>query len=137
MTYAAKTRVPVEQTKSEIERTLARYGASRFAYFTEPERAIIVFEAKDRRLRFDLPLPKGTTDRDLKLCRQKWRALLLCIKAKLESVESRIETFDEAFLAHVVMPDGLTVAQHTVPRIAAAYKAGEVGPLLPGPKSQK
>lgn len=134
MAYAAYTKVSVEQTKTEIERVLARYGASRFAYFSEAERAIIVFEANDRRLRFDLPLPKGDAEKERKAQRQKWRALLLCIKAKLESVTSKIETFDEAFLAHVVMPDGMTVGQHTTPRIASVYKGGEMQPLLPGPK---
>lgn len=134
MAYAEGTKVPVEQSKTEIERTLARYGAQRFAYFTEVDRAIIVFEARERRLRFDLPLPKGDSDKDAKSRRQKWRALLLCIKAKLESVESKIETFEEAFLAHVVMPDGRTVAEHTTPRIAAAYKGGEVPALLPPKK---
>lgn len=134
--YAERTKVPVDQTKTEIERALARYGASHFAYFSEPERAIIIFHAHERRLRFDLPLPAGERDADQKIRRQKWRALLLCVKAKLESVQSKIETFEEAFLAHVVMPDGFTVGQHTSSRIAAAYKSGEMQPLLPAPKGK-
>jgi hypothetical protein len=39
MAYAEQTKVPVEQTKAEIERTLVRYGADRFAYFTEAGKA--------------------------------------------------------------------------------------------------
>lgn len=136
MSYAEYTKVPVEQTKTEIERTLARYGADRFAYFTESGKACIVFEAHSRRLRFDLPLPTGEDTKAQKQRRQKWRALLLCIKAKLESVETKIETFEEAFLAHVVMPDGKTVHEHTRPRIESAYKGGEVGRLLPGPSKE-
>jgi hypothetical protein len=135
--YAKRTSVPVDQTRLEIEKTLTRYGASSFGSYTEPDRAVIMFEAKDRRLRFDLPLPKGEGASEAKLRRSKWRALLLCIKAKLEAVESHIETFEEAFLAHVIMPDGQTVAQHAAPRIAQAYKGGEVGPLLPGPSTKK
>lgn len=136
MGFAEKTKVPVDQSRTEIERTLQRYGAARFAYFTEPGKAIIVFEAKDRRMRFDLPVPAGESDKDRQAARQKWRALLLCIKAKLESVASGIETFEEAFLAHVVMPDGLTVHQHTHERIQLAYKGGEMTPLLPAPKGK-
>ena len=132
--YAANTKVPVDQTRNEIERTLARYGASRFAYFSEDGRAIIVFEAEDRRLRFDLPLPQGETDKIAQQRRQKWRALLLAIKSKLESVQSGIETFEEAFLAHVVMPDGITVGQHARPQIESAYKGEPMQALLPGPK---
>lgn len=134
MTYAVRTKVSAEQTKAEIERTLKRYGARAFGLYSEPDRAVIVFEARDRRIRFDLPLPAGNTDKELKVARSKWRALLLCIKAKLESVESKIETFEEAFLAHVIMPDGRTVAEHTRPRIASAYESGEVQPLLPPSK---
>lgn len=36
--------------------------------------------------------------------RRRWRALLLCIKGKLEAVESGITTFEEEFLAHLVLP---------------------------------
>jgi hypothetical protein len=131
--YAAHTKVPVDRSKTEIERTLRRYGADRFAYFTETGKAIIVFEAHDRRLRFDLPMPGGESERDAQARRQKWRALLLCIKAKLESVQSKIETFEEAFLAHVVMPDGKTVAEHAIPAIASVYQGGHMQPLLPAP----
>lgn len=132
--YAAKTDVPVERSRNEIEQTLKRYGADRFAYFTEADRAIVVFEAKQRRIRFDLPLPKAIDKQSEQLKRSRWRALLLCIKAKLECVESKIETFEEAFLAHVVLPDGMTVMQHTHERIESAYKGGEMQALLPPPK---
>jgi hypothetical protein len=134
VTYASRTTVPAEKTRGEIERALTRYGAKNFAYFTETGRAVIVFVASERRIRFDLPLPTGDSDKDEKAKRQKWRALLLCIKAKLEGVESKIETFEEAFLAHVVLPDGLTMLQHAKPAIEQAYKSGDMPPLLPGPK---
>lgn len=133
MAYAKHTKVPVEQTRTEIERTLKRYGADRFAYFGEDARAIIVFEANSRRIRFDLPLPGEKADKNGRLTRQKWRALALCIKAKLEAVDSKIETFEEAFLAHVVMPDGKTVAEHTKDTIEKAYVGGAMVPLLPAP----
>lgn len=133
MTYAARTDVPVERSRAEIEATLKRYGAKSFAYFSEKGRAIVIFEALDRRIRFDLPIPEGESNKDQQGQRSKWRALLLCIKAKLESVESKIETFEEAFLAHVVMPDGITVGQHTRPLIEQSYRSGSIQPLLPAP----
>ena len=136
MIYAERTQVPVEKTKTEIEHTLTKYGADRFAYFTEKGSAMIVFEAHDRRLRFKIPLPPGNTARELKAQRQKWRALLLCIKAKLESVAAKIETFEEAFLAHVVMPDGQTVGDITGPGILQAYKEGHMVPLIPPPSKK-
>jgi hypothetical protein len=135
MAFAEHTKVPVEQTRMEIERTLARYGAQSFAWFVEPKRASLQFEAHKRRVRFDLPVPPPGNAKDEKTRRQRWRALLLCIKAKLESVDSQIETFEEAFLAHVVMPAGGTVYDHAKERISAVYGGGEMQPLLPPPRS--
>lgn len=144
MTYASTTTVPVDRTRTEIERTLTRYGADRFAYFAEAGRAVVLFEAKDRRIKFDLPLyaPKPGENAAARkfreqLIRSRWRALLLCIKAKLESVEASIETFEEAFLAHVVLPDGKTVGEHAGPMIAESYQRGSIVPLLPPPTGSK
>lgn len=47
--YAAQTSVSTEKTRNEIERTLKRYGADRFAYVSEPDKATIAFEMKGRR----------------------------------------------------------------------------------------
>lgn len=52
----------------------------------------------------------------------------------LNALADGIETFEDAFLAHIVMPDGSTVAEHTLPRIAAAYDSGKMQPLLPAPR---
>lgn len=91
---------------------------------------MICFEMNDRRVMFRTAMPD-----DEQQTRAKWRALLLCIKAKLESVESGIESFENAFMAHVVMPDGRTVGEHIRPRIASAYAEGKMVPLLPGPST--
>lgn len=147
--YAADTKVPVSRTRDEIERTLTRFGASAFAYgWQGDDRAIIEFATHDRRVRFELPLPSrgerrfthtATGQRRASAAiekeweqgvRQRWRALLLTIKAKLEAIESGIETFEQAFLAWVVLPDGRTVAEHTGPAIEAAYSTGSVPPML-------
>lgn len=152
--YAANTDVSVEKSKAEIERTLARYGASAFMYGTGPTEAVIAFEAKSRRIIFRLPLPSRdarefthTESKGLRrsasaaeaaweqACRQKWRALSLAIKAKLEAVASGITTFEDEFLAHIVMPDGITVGEHIKPRVEEAYLSGHMTPLLPAPKS--
>lgn len=133
MTYAERTSVAVDKSRADIEKALAKYNAKSFGYFAEPTRAIIVFEANDRRIRFDLPLPEGNKPKDEQTRRSRWRALLLCIKAKLEAVDSKIESFEEAFMAHVVMPDGDTVGSHLKPQIAEAYRTQSMVPLLPKP----
>jgi hypothetical protein len=132
--YAKETSVAVDKTRAEIERTLERYGASAFAYANDGKKATIAFRASDRNIRFDLALPQRdgfTSQAKLEQAQRSiWRAMLLCIKAKLEAVESAIESFDEAFFAHVVMPDGRTIYEAARANVALAYQGRDV-PLLP------
>jgi hypothetical protein len=129
--YAENTTVPIDRTKAEIETTLAKYGATAFAYASRPEGASIAFDCQQRRVRFELPLkPLRTQEQTSKRNRSRWRALCMTIKAKLVTVESGIETFEEAFLPHIVMPSGQTVGDSIIPQIAARYKEGDPGPLL-------
>jgi hypothetical protein len=109
---------------------LAKHRATAIGMFSGSDGPAVAFEMHGRRVLFRLALPTGT---DPQTERARWRALLLSIKAKLVSVESRIETFEDAFMAHVVMPDGTTVSEHVRPRIADAYKNQRMVPLLPGP----
>lgn len=153
--FAAGTDVSVEKSRAEIEGLIVRYGATSTAFMNSPGRAMIAFEAKGRKILFELPLPQQSDkkfERDGRnhvrnqdqifvvweqACRQKWRALALVIKAKLEAVSSGITTFEDEFLAHIIMPDGQTVGQHVKPTIAASYAAGHVVPLLPPPKENR
>lgn len=149
--FAKSTDVSVEKSRAEIERILLRYGATKFAYYADEHGAKIAFAARGRNIRFDLPLPDRTAERFLRTeqkglmrsaaaalglweqeCRSLWRALALSIKAKLESVEVGITTFEEEFLAHIVLPDGLKVGETIRPKIAAVYSGQDV-PLLPAP----
>ena len=77
--FAASTKVGVDQTRVEIERTLSRYGASSFAYMTTQGKAIIAFEAKQRHIKITMPVPAGDSEKEKQQARQKWRALLLVI----------------------------------------------------------
>ena len=129
--FAASTRVSTEQSRTEIERTLARYGGTSFAYMTTAGKAIIAFEAQKRHIKITMPLPTGDSEKERQESRQRWRALLLVIKAKLESVESGIETLEEAFYANIVMPDGRTIYESTREHVKIAYAGGKVQALLP------
>lgn len=124
MSFAVGTTVPIEKTRAEIEKLVTRFGASEFGSMRTAELASIQFLVLGRRVRFTLTLPNQDWARK-KLAggrrrtpvadavdaehRRRWRCLLLAIRAKLEVVESGIATFDEEFLAHVVMDDGKTV----------------------------
>lgn len=146
-TYAATTEVSAERSRTEIERTLTRFGASGFLYGWEEDRAVIQFRAHDRYVRFVVQLPvlesfelTPTRQRRSSVAmgkaheqavRQRWRALLLVIKAKLEAVESEITSFESEFLAHIVLPDGTTVGAWVQPQVAAAYETGAMPKMLP------
>jgi hypothetical protein len=133
MTYAAESKVPVSRSREHIERMLRRYGATGFAFAMEPGRAMIGFQTDERRIRFVLPIPRNAQEsqKDYEQKeRSRWRALLLSITAKLEAVESGIETFDSAFMSHIVMPNGQTMAEHSLPYIEQAYATGKMPPLL-------
>jgi hypothetical protein len=135
--FAIDTKVPVNQTRSEIEQVLQRFGATSFAFAVQEKAATVMFECTGRRIRFDLPLPKDLTEaKTARIHREKWRALFLSIKAKLVSVDTEIETFEEAFLAHVVLADGSTVGQMTRPAIEQQYKTGNMVPLLGPPRKE-
>lgn len=147
-TYAANTTVDAGKSRADIERTLTRFGADSFAYGWQGTSAMVGFTAHGRQIRFVLPMPDRTapeftrtpTGRSRSVTeaekayeqavRQKWRALLLIIKAKLEAVESQIVTFEEEFATHTVLPDGRTVAEHLMPAIEQSYASGRVSPLL-------
>lgn len=142
MAFAAETKVPVGQTQGEIRTLVNKNGADSFALMEERNRVHVAFQIKGRRIRFTIPLPERSDSessadeqRRMKVTRSKWRALLLVIKAKLESVEAKIETFDEAFLAHIQMPSGRTVMEEVNEPLAIAYRNNSNVPLLPGPTS--
>jgi hypothetical protein len=136
--YAAKTTVSVTKSKEEIEKTLRRYGASQFAYGYDQSQAVVGFKMRDRQVKFTLPLPdingKKITHTPVqgnrRSTREIERALALVIKAKLESVESGIVTFEDEFAMHFILPNGKTVRDHIMPEIEHAYATGQVKPML-------
>lgn len=150
MAYAEHTTVSPEKSRMEIEQTLARYGATAFAYMTDETRSAVGFQCKGRSIRIVIEKADAKalkvkrrgywahpTDQQRIAWvegenRRRWRALLLVIKAKLEAVESKIATFDDEFLAYVVMPNGQTMGEWMAPQIATAIAEGKMPQLLLG-----
>lgn len=139
--YAANTSVPIEKSQAEVKKILQRYGANAFMFAESQQAAMIAFELKGRRIKFNVPMPqpvpqpKATQvarNKYEQLCRSRWRALCLAIKAKLECVESGITTLEQEFLAHIVLPDGRSFGDIYIPQIQEAYDTKTMPPLLNG-----
>lgn len=132
--YAANTTVPVDRSRSEIERSLMRFGASGFGYGWEGSQEQIGFTYRGKQVRLTLPMPSPSgfrteTARE-KERRRRWRSLAMVIKALLVGVDDDIISFEEAFLSYFVMPDGVTLGEKLVPRLEAAAHEGTLPRLL-------
>jgi hypothetical protein len=147
--YAAQTAVGVDRSKAEIERTLMRWGADAFMYGQGDGMVQIGFRMRGRKIQMRVAMPKleefrytparrtYRSDREALAawdqgCKQRWRALALIIKAKLEAVESGITTFEDEFLVHTLLPDGRTAGEWLGPQIEEAYESGRMPMALPG-----
>lgn len=147
--YASQTSVSAQKSRMEIEDTLIRYGADKFGYMNERLQVQVGFTMNGRQIIFIVPLPdksdekfqKTPTGRKTrspeqahveweKACRQRWRALALVIKAKLEAVDSGITSFEREFLANIVMSNGQQFGDWAVPQISSMYEEGNMPPLL-------
>jgi hypothetical protein len=144
--YAERTEVSAEKSRGEIERILSRYGAAAFGYgWNDQGQAVVTFVAHGRRIQFTVSLPRRTdyrhtparryvrSDSEIEKAweqatRQRWRALTLMVKAKLEAVAAGIATFEEEFLPYTLVPgpDGtpITVATLMEGQVVAAYEKG-------------
>lgn len=67
------------------------------------------------------------------VARERWRALVLLVKAKLELVALGISTVEREFLADIALPDGRTVHEAMRELLQRAYETGDMPPLL-GPE---
>jgi len=149
--YAQSTKVSVSSSVQQIEGLLKKYGATSFAYGDDSDAgsAMVCFKLTDRQVRLTLPIPRlqefrKTESRGIvrsdaemrvqweKSCRQRYRALLLIIKAKLVAIEDGITTLEREFLADIVTPSGETVSQVLAPQLRSMYERGQVPSLVAG-----
>ena len=129
--YTQRTKVPVVQSRRQLEDYLQRQGAHGFAsaWDTEGDTIEFLWKAQSRagqtdhhyRVRFRLPKSRRSDQEE----RRRWRALLLVVKAKIEAVRTGIAIFEEEFLAHIVDErTDRTVGQLLVPRLRTRQPLG-------------
>ncbi len=143
--YAADTEVSVEKSRGQLEALLRQAGATQFHFGWTPTEDIIEFGFRNLQIRFLLPkhdrkafshskggrvrTPRQIDDAIAQADRQRWRALFLVVRAKLEAVEAGIATFEREFLPFVVTGSNQTVGDILIPRLAAG---GPLGLLTDG-----
>lgn len=157
--FAENTTVPVERSKAELDSLLAKHGAQQRGVFNDSlaGKAVVVFSLGQRQMKLSLGFPtlrdiladanasepRGWTKKKpsekeawaqaqlAQVERQRWRGLLLCVKAKLELVADGSSTLEREFLCDILLPDGSTVGESLAPQLAKAYETGQMPPLLP------
>lgn len=152
--YAQYTTVPVERTRMEIEKLLMQYGASEFLCGQKENVAMLAFKIKNRMVKMTIPIPltmdaqktpAGRTRHNIEMIakvreqsgRQRWRAVFLIIKAKLEAVEAGISSFEKEFLADLLLGDGRTLGQLIAGKLDDITKNAQIPGLPESPKDDK
>lgn len=144
--YAAATSVTVEKSQSEVQLILRKYGAKRFGTMEDENAAYLMFEYDQLMIQITVPLPKRSefektetgrvrksnqiTDAYEQAIKQRWRALVLAVKAKLEAVEIGISTLEKEFMAFVMMPDGRQLGDHLIPNLKQIAADGKMPKML-------
>ena len=152
--YAEGTSVPVERSKAELDRLLSKHGATQRGMGSDDDAgmAFVVFRMASRHIRLNVPLPKkaefqkhpdkrtynrvrGRTPEQQhraweQACRERWRALVLLVKAKLESIAIGQSSVEREFLPDVLLPNGKSVYEQIKVDIERSYLDGKMPPLL-------
>jgi hypothetical protein len=137
------SRIDPDQTRDLGEREPRRCSAFPWNAPKSIERSVVVLgftmrlDGVERQVRLDVPMPHelecGSRAKADAATRQRWRALVLVLKAKLEAVASGISTLESEFLAGIVLPNGMTLGQAVLPRLSEAVSSGR---LLPPASSE-
>lgn len=135
--YASGTQVPVSRSKDELESLIRKHGGDQFGYIDDGKHVRIRFRLTMRYYQFSIRKPQ-LEDPDVDYYenrraareRERWRQLILIVKAKFESIAMGIEQPEEAFMPQLVLPDGSTMGEWVKDEIEHIYRTGEMPALL-------
>ncbi len=138
--YAANTKVPVSQSRIELERILNRYDIEELFFATSARGDGLSFKYKARTEKFGIPMPDKKKFRPTQTGEEEWkreirrlyRVLVIALKAKLELVDAGLTTFEDEFLAQTCLAGGRTVSEALQPQIEAMLETDDMPKLLPG-----
>lgn len=138
MTYAKGTEVNVSGSQQEVGRIFSRYDVETYAFGAAPGQATVEFVLAGRPVRVVVPLPKrpesptftnpntGRENDAIKpweqAVRERWRCLVLLLKANLEAVELGLLDVEQAFMPYLVTKDGRTLGEIVLPDVRKQLK---------------
>lgn len=158
MAYAAKTDVPLLRSIADVEKLVRASGFQSFVQGIADDHIVVAFSSPEgRQVRFVVPVrepgddllehmrkvaaqakgrrPTTPIEAWEQHRRQLGRALFLTVKAKIECIEAGIETFEDAFMSQLALPDGRTVGAMVKQEMQQLYAGGQTPPrLLPAPE---
>lgn len=153
--YAANTTVSAEKSRAELETLLSKHGSTQRGIQVDDMLgvAIVAFVVDGNKFRIEVPLPKKQegfgkpserprgwyawsedkrrqyfTKAWEQSCRERWRAVVLLVKSKLEIVRIGMSSIEKEFMADLVLPNGKTVQQ----QLAAQILGGKTKVLMLG-----
>ena len=135
-----KTAVPVARSQEAVRTLLRDAGADRVAFgevLNGPALSVgVEFLHNEVLVRVTCPVgePSMSTKTTEQETRRVWRVLHWSLKARMESINEGLETFEQAFLPHIVDPaSGRTLWQMVQPALRdgrLAVGAGGLGGIL-------
>lgn len=146
------TAVPVAKSQDELRGLLRKFGAAQFTMGEGADWAGVEFVHADMVVRLRCPVRTGdalaaaderhrsTAEKEATAAEREaqrvWRVLVWSVKARLVAVEEGLETFEQAFLSHLVDPTTKTTVWERVREVVAqgALRHGGAGlaALMPG-----
>ena len=119
--YAKGTSVTVDRSRAAISKALRDYGATGVMEGWDGDKAFVAFLHGKYQVRIVIQIPDNE-----RRTRERYRVLLLLIKARFEMIATGSRTFEEEFLADIVMPNGQTVSEGALPTIRQAIEEGRM-----------
>lgn len=116
--YAARTDVPVSRSIEEVKECLKRYGVQEVAVLESPSAKCIAWRLGGTPYRINVATPEPG-QKQAQQERQRWRAVVLVVKAILETAPQAGMDAHALLLPYMVLPNGQTVAE-SAPQIQAS-----------------
>ena len=124
--YAAGTAVPVERSRAELDTLLGKHGATSRIIGMEdepgkPRAALVGFKLGPHSFKLRVPLggiagfekhsTRAALTRTAARDRERWRLIILLVKAKLEAIRLGVSTPEREFMADLIVDDGRTLQE--------------------------